>query len=330
MDLSVIIPCFNEEESLPAFLEAAVATLGPSDLEYELVFIDDGSSDGTPKVLDEFARSGRAPHVCLIQFSRNFGKEAGILAGLEYSKGDVCGIIDADMQQTPETLMEMYRCLIEHPEYDCVAACQGGRKQGAVRRFLSESFYGAFSSVTSTTLTANASDFRVFRRPVTDALVSMPEYHRFSKGLFAWVGFNVHPFPYTPSKRAAGSSKWNLRSLAAYGVGGMMNFSTLPLRIVTWVGSLSCIAALIYLIRVIYEWATLHNSFSGYPTIVCLILLFGGFILLSIGIIGEYVARIYIEGKHRPVFIARQPKSFDNGMESDRDVQTNTVGHPSR
>lgn len=317
MDLSLIIPCYNEQDSLPAFLEAVTATYDATGLEYELVFIDDGCTDGTNGILTRFARERGARHVRVVTFSRNFGKESGILAGLEHARGDCIGIIDADLQQRPETLLEMYRILREHPEYDSVAACQFDRKQGPVRKLFSSAFYGTFNSVSSTQLIPEASDFRVFRRKVAVAILSLPEYYRFSKGIFAWIGFKTYPFPYTPDKRAAGTSKWSFRQLWNYGKEGMLSFSTLPLRISTWIGAISSVIALVYLVIVIYEWAALHNSFAGYPTIVCLILLFGGLILLTLGILGEYLGRVYVQGKNRPIYIASEVITVDDGEETD-------------
>lgn len=308
MDLSVIIPCYEEHECLPLLFERVAEVLGGSGLSYELVFVNDGSRDATWQLIEDFARSGRAPRVVAVDFSRNFGKEAALLAGLSHATGEAVGIMDADLQQEPETLLAMYRELCAHPEADCVAAYQSCRHEGPVKTLLKGAFYRVFKGITQGTdgMIPGASDFRVFRRSVAEALLSMPEYHRFSKGLFAWVGFETIPFAYEPSPRAAGTTKWSLRKLMAYALEGIFAFSTAPLKIATWVGGLSSLAAVVYFFVVVWEALSTDAAPSGYPTIVCLILLFGGLILLTLGIIGEYVARIYLEEKHRPVYIAKR------------------------
>lgn len=188
MELSVIIPCYEEDECLPLLFDRVTATLGSAGLSYELVFVNDGSRDKTWQLIDGFARSGRAPRVVGVDFSRNFGKEAALLAGLSHATGEVVGIMDADLQQEPQTLLAMYGELMAHPEADCVAAYQSTRHEGALKALLKRAFYRVFKGITQGTsgMIAGASDFRVFRRCVAEALLSMPEYHRFSKGLFAW------------------------------------------------------------------------------------------------------------------------------------------------
>mgnify|MGYP003243453775 CR=1 FL=1 len=272
MDLSVIIPCYEEHECLPLLFDRITEALGTTGLSYELVFVNDGSRDQTWQLIDEFARSGRAPRVVGVDFSRNFGKEAALLAGLSH------------------------------------AAYQSARHEGALKALLKGAFYRVFKDITQGTsgMIAGASDFRVFRRCVAEALLSMPEYHRFSKGLFAWVGFETIPFAYEPSPRAGGTTKWSLRKLMAYAIEGIFSFSTAPLKLATLVGSLSSLAAVVYFFVVVWEALATVRVPSGYPTIVCLILLLGGLILLTLGIIGEYVARIYLEGKRRPVYIAKR------------------------
>lgn len=308
MELSVIIPCYEEHECLPLLFDRVTETLGSAGLSYELVFVNDGSKDQTWQLIDEFTRSGRAPRVVGVDFSRNFGKEAALLAGLSHAAGEVVGIMDADLQQEPQTLLAMYQELIGHPEADCVAAYQSARHEGTLKALLKGAFYRVFKDITQGTsgMIAGASDFRVFRRCVAEALLSMPEYHRFSKGLFAWVGFETIPFAYEPSPRAGGTTKWSLRKLMAYAIEGIFAFSTAPLKLATLVGALSSLAAVVYFFVVVWEALATDRVPSGYPTIVCLILLLGGLTLLTLGIIGEYVARIYLEGKHRPVYIAKR------------------------
>jgi glycosyltransferase involved in cell wall biosynthesis len=313
MDLSIIVPCFNEEGSLPQFLDAVVSTFEKTSISYELILVNDGSRDATESILSSFAHSRRTSHVTVIGFSRNFGKEAALFAGLQHSRGEITGFIDADLQQTPETLLDMYRILISNPDYDCVTAYQQKRREAALQSFFKEGFYRMFNAVSSTNLAPDASDFRIFRRNVADAVLGMPEYYRFSKGIFAWVGFRTYLYPYTPEERVGGQSKWSFKKLMHYALNGMMSFSTLPLKLATWVGTIASVAAVIYTIDVIIETYVLKNTPAGYPTIVCLILLLGGLTLLTLGIIGEYLARIYVEGKHRPIYIAKDVLTMDDG-----------------
>lgn len=307
MDLSIVIPCYNEQECLPLTLERLEAVMGPTGLDWELVLVNDGSADGTWRVVTDAVAAGKLP-VTAINFSRNFGKEAALYAGLEHARGDVVGLMDADLQQTPEVLLAMYKDLVEHPEADCVAAYQTHRHEGALKSSLQSGFYKLFNAVAEKNvhMLPDASDFRVFRRPVADALLSLPEYNRFSKGLFAWVGFETRPFAYEPEARAAGTTKWSMRGLVRYALDGIFAFSTAPLKLATWLGALSALASVIYFFVVIWETVISGGKApDGYPTIVCLLLLFGGLILLTLGIIGEYVARLYLEGKRRPVYLAK-------------------------
>ncbi len=241
-----------------------------------------------------------------IELSRNFGKEAAMLAGLEAATGQMLGFIDADMQQDPATSFQMFAYLQEHPETDCVAAVQEERHEGAVLRWFKRHFYRAFNAVGDVELPANASDFRVFRRNVADALMSMPEYFRFSKGLFAWVGFRTHTISYRPAKRHAGSTSWSFRKLFGYAMSGIVSFTTWPLRLILYLGFLTSLISVIYLVVVLVEYLAVGIDVPGYPTLLCIILLFAGVVMLALGIFGEYLGRIYIEGKRRPVYITRQ------------------------
>lgn len=315
MDLSVIIPCYNEQECLPLLFDRVTAVFGAEGLDYELIFINDGSKDRTWELIEGFCASGRAPHAQAVDFSRNFGKEPALLAGLGHAHGEAVGIMDADLQQEPETLVAMYRELMDHPEADVVAAYQSARHENKLQAALKGQFYRTFRSLADGCqgMISGASDFRVFRRDVADALLSMPEYFRFSKGLFAWVGFETIPFAYEPAERAGGTSKWSLRKLTAYALDGIFAFSTVPLRIATWVGALASLAAVVSILGVLWDTFVLQNTPHGYPTMVCLQLLFGGLILLTLGIIGEYLARIYLEGKHRPTYIAKRTLRAEGG-----------------
>lgn len=287
-------------------------SLAPATLE--LVFVDDGSSDNTFAVITECARNNE-PRLSIkaIELSRNFGKEAAMFAGLENATGELIGFIDADLQQDPSISFEMYSYLETHPDVDCVAAVQENRQEGKLLSWFKHRFYKAFNAVGDVELPPHASDFRVFRRSVADALLSMPEYFRFSKGLFAWVGFRTETIPYEPAKRHAGKTSWSFGNLTKYALTGIVSFTTWPLRLVLYLGLITSFASIVYLLVVLFEYILIGIYVPGYPTLVCLILLFFGIVMLALGIFGEYLGRIYIEGKHRPVYIARQV--IDNSRE---------------
>lgn len=327
MDFSLIVPCYNEEGNIEAFLHEATRVFDAQEFSYEIVMVDDGSSDGTMRVLrslkEGWLRETRA-EVKVVGFSRNFGKEAALYAGLEAASGDCMGFIDADLQQRPETSLEMYRLLCSDPDCDCVAAIQRQRKEGAILRFFKGGFYRVFNMMSETDLVANASDFRVFRRMVADALLSMKESYRFSKGLFSWVGFHVRTIEYEPDARLTGKSTWSFKKLMRYGLGGIMSFSTMPLHVVFFLGLFAAVAAIIYLVIVLIETLVVGGAPSGYPTLVCLVLLLGGIILLSLGIFGDYLGRIYVEGKNRPVYLARERFSMGNADAGELDAGADT------
>ena len=326
MDLSVIIPCKNEAGSLPSLCEELVRTFSSrKGLRLELVFVNDGSTDDTSHALEAVQADGRMAHTVVVTLSRNFGKEPSMLAGLQQATGDYLAFMDADLQQSPKTLLAMYDLLIAHQdECDVVAAYQSRRK-GGLRAKLSSCFYGAFNSISETRLEPDASDFRVFKRCVAEALLAMPEYSRFTKGLFSWVGFRTRPFEYEPDERYAGHSKWSLGSLLHYATTGFVAFSSVPLLFSAYVGALFALIGFVYIIFVFIDAMVLHNTPAGYPTIVSLLLIVGGLILLSLGIIGEYLSHIYMEGKHRPIYIARQIRRMDEGRASERGVTTNAT-----
>lgn len=305
MDLSIIVPCYNEEANLPLLFSAVDSAFSGQGIAFELVLVNDGSSDGTSCALHELPVPSTCQRSVVVDFSRNFGKESALLAGLQHVEGDCVAIMDADLQQPPATLLEMYRMLQANPHADCVAAYQEHRREGALLRFFKTSFYKVFDATSKLDIPPDASDFRVFRSSVAQALSSMPESFRFSKGMFAWVGYETLSFPYTPAQRAQGESKWSFRKLLSYGLGGVLSFTTFPLKIATLVGALATLAGLLLLIEVIVESVVNPAVPSGYPTLMCVMLILGGLILGTLGIIGEYIARIYIETKHRPAYIAK-------------------------
>lgn len=303
MMLSLVVPCYNEAENVKLFAEQARERL--KGIEYEIVFINDGSKDETIQRLKEIKAEGK-DNLTIINFSRNFGKEAGLYAGLQHANGDYVVIIDADLQQPISVAREMYEFLEEHEEYDEVAAYQGERKEGKVLTMFKSAFYGLINKLSDVELYKNASDFRCLRRTVVDAILSMSEYHRFSKGIFAWVGFNTYYRPYEVQERNAGTTSWSFWKLLNYAIEGMISFSTKPLRAVTTLGIGTSVIAILYMFVVIIQKLVWGNDVPGYPTIIVLILLLGGIQLTVMGIIGEYLAKIHIEVKNRPIYIAKE------------------------
>ena len=305
MKLSLIVPCYNEAENVAAFQQAVVTAFDGCGYDYEIVYIDDGSRDATLHNLKKLHASGQCP-VQVISFSRNFGKEAGIYAGLEHARGDYISLIDADLQQRPELVRQMVQILEAEPQVDVVAAYQDRRGEGKVLSFFKKSFYSLINRLSKVRLQPDASDFRTFRRSVRDSLLALPEYHRFSKGLFAWVGYETRFIPYTACERASGTTKWSFWKLVNYAIEGIIGFSTAPLRLATLCGSVTGIAAIVYLVCVILEKLTKGIAVPGYATIIVLLLLFSSIQLFCIGIIGEYVGRIFEQGKDRPIYIAKE------------------------
>ena len=301
--LSLVVPCYNEGENVLPFHEAAVNALGKMDLE--IVYIDDGSRDATLHNLKKIYAK-KDCKVKIVSFSRNFGKESGIYAGLEHATGDYICIIDADLQQRPEIVKDMVAILEEKPEVDVVAAFQDRRSEGKVLSFFKRSFYKVINRLSKVPLQPDASDFRTFRKSVRDSILSLGEYHRFSKGIFAWVGYTTDFIPYIACQRMNGKTKWNFWKLFNYAIEGIIGFSTAPLRLATICGSVTGAAALIYLICVIVEKLTRGIAVPGYATIIVLLLLFSSIQLFCIGIIGEYVGRSFEQGKNRPIYIAKE------------------------
>ncbi len=305
MKLSMVIPCYNEEANVRPMYEACCAVFGAAVPSFEMIFVNDGSVDNTWMELKKIYEADKA-HVRLIDFSRNFGKEAAMYAGLQRAVGDYVTVIDADLQQRPEVALEMVRFLEANPDYDGVAAYQDNRREGAFTRFCKKAFYRLINAACDTKFRADASDFRTFRREMVQAVLAMGEYHRFSKGIFSFVGYNVHYMPYTVQQRAAGKTSWSFWKLCKYAFEGIVSFSTFPLKIATIVGAVMSLLSLIYMLVVVVQKLAFGINVSGYATIVVLILLIGGLQMIMLGLIGEYVARIYIQGKHRPVYIARE------------------------
>ena len=305
MKLSLVVPCYNEAENVIPFQDAVIQAFDGCGYDYEIIFIDDGSKDATLFNLRKIFTANRCP-VKVVSFSRNFGKEAGLFAGLHHTEGEYIALIDADLQQRPEIVRQMVEILDQKPEIDVVAAYQDRRSEGKVLSFFKKNFYSIINKLSEVTLQPDASDFRTFRKSVRDSILEVAEYHRFSKGIFAWVGYNTHFIPYTACDRVAGTTKWSFWKLLDYAIEGIIGFSTAPLRFATILGGLSGVAAVLYLIWIIIEKLVWGIDVPGFATIIVLILFLGSMQLFCIGIIGEYVGRTFEQSKGRPVYIAKE------------------------
>ena len=305
MRLSLVVPCYNEAENVAAFQNAVIEAFYGCGYDYEIIFVDDGSADATMHNLRKLHKAQVCP-VKVVSFSRNFGKEAAIYAGMSKASGEYISLIDADLQQRPEIVRDMVKILDEQPEYDVVAAYQDRRGESKLLSFFKKSFYKLINKLSDINLKSDASDFRTFRRSVAESILALGEYHRFSKGIFAWVGYNTCYIPYTACKRLAGKTKWSFRKLFNYAIEGIIGHTTKPLRMATFLGGLTACAAMAYLVYVVLEKLITGIDIPGYATIIVLILFLGSIQLFCIGIIGEYVGRTFEQCKNRPVFIAKE------------------------
>ena len=305
MLVSIIVPCYNEEAALPYFLKEIKKTEAELHDAYgcrfELIFINDGSKDHTLSVLRDFAKDD--PSVRYLSFSRNFGKEAAMYAGLKYATGSYVAIMDADLQHPPSMLSEMYEGL-QSGEYDCVAARRMNRNgEPPLRSFFARCFYKLINKISDTEIVDGACDFRMMTRQMVDAILSMGEYNRFSKGIFGWVGFRTNWLPYKNVERVAGETKWSFWSLLLYSMQGIVGFSTVPLALASVLGVALCIMALIMVIYIIIKTLLFGDPVSGWPSLACMVMFMGGIQLFCIGILGQYLAKTYLETKHRPIYI---------------------------
>jgi glycosyltransferase involved in cell wall biosynthesis len=311
--ISIVVPCYNEEEVLPLFyaeitkVMAQIQQVHP-DTTYELLLINDGSKDGT---LKEFRALARKDHrVRYLSFSRNFGKEAGMFAGLQNAKGDYVVVMDADLQHPPAFIPQMYE-YVRSGEYDCATTRRVSREgESKIRSWFSRRFYQIMNKISQTEIVDGAQDFRFMTRQMVDAILSMKEYNRFSKGIFSWVGFRTKYMPYENVERAAGTTAWSFKSLFKYSLEGIFAFSTAPLAISSLLGVLSCMIAFIMLIVTVIKWLALGDAVQGYTTTICVILLIGGLQLFCMGILGQYLSKTYMESKNRPIYLVQETESF--------------------
>ena len=304
MDISFIVPCYNEEGNIELFFQETEQAFQSTDYSYQYVFVNDGSSDSTRQVLKDLYENHPDSHITVINFSRNFGKESAIYAGLQNADGDHICVIDADLQQHPKVALKMYKYLINNSECDCVCAFQKQRREGKIMSGCKLAFYKLINKVAEIEFKSGASDFRFFKAKVKDAILLMPEYHRFSKGIFSWVGFQVDYMEYEADERNAGESKWSPSKLFKYAISGIVAFSTAPLHISTIVGSLSTVFSIIYFFVTLIRKLTYNINVDGFTQLALIITFFSGILLFTIGIIGEYISRIYQQVKNRPIYIA--------------------------
>ena len=285
--LDLVIPCFNEQESLPLFFEAVKDVKDKmNDVSVRFIFVNDGSRDNTLGLLRDYAE--KYDYVKYISFSRNFGKEAAMLAGMKMSDAEYVGILDADLQHSPNLIPDMMNVLINE-DYDIAAARRIDRKgEAKLKSVFSKQFYKLINKISDTEIEDGAQDFRIMKRKVVDAIISMPEYNRFSKGIFSWVGFKT---------------KWSFWKLLRYALDGIIGFSTAPLKISLYIGSAFSLIGIVYAIYIFIRTLIYGSDVPGYPSLICAVFVIGGLILLSLGVAGEYISRIYLEVKNRPIYI---------------------------
>lgn len=310
--ISIIVPCYNEQEALPLFHKEVSRVLQEMGESYELIFVNDGSRDSTLSVMRTLAEED--DHIVYLSFSRNFGKESAMYAGFCNARGDYVAVMDADLQDPPALLPEMF-ALLQSGEYDSVATRRETRAgEPPVRSWFARRFYKLINRISDADIVDGARDFRLMRRNMVDAILSMSEYNRFSKGIFGWVGFRTYWLPYENVERVAGQTKWNFWGLCKYAIDGIIDFSQAPLSMASWcgIGMTACsIFALLFIIIRRLVWG---DPVAGWASTICTILLIGGLQLFFLGIIGQYIAKIYLETKHRPHFIVSESNRSDASM----------------
>lgn len=301
--ISIVVACYNEEEVLPIFYdEINKVSNKMKNINFEFLFVDDGSNDGTLSVIKNLVRKDK--RVKYISFSRNFGKEAAMNAGLSYAKGDYVALMDADLQDPPSMLIDMYKYI---DSYDVVATRRITRKgEPKIRSVFSKAWYKLINKISDVEMVDGTRDFRLMRRCVVDAILSMNEYNRYSKGIFSFVGFKTKYLEYENVKRVAGKTKWSFLGLVKYAIEGITSFSTLPLTISSLFGMLFCLLAVVAIIFIIIRTLLYGDPVGGWPSLVCIILLVSGVQLLCLGIMGKYLSKMYLETKKRPIYIVRE------------------------
>lgn len=308
--ISVIVSCYNEEKAIPLFYEEMERVSQSFDnIEFEYIFVNDGSEDETLNIIKQLRNQDNK--VRYVSFSRNFGKEAAMFAGLEAAEGDYITLMDADLQDPPKLLPEMFH-YIKNEGYDCVATRRATRKgEPKIRSWFSKMFYKLIDKVTDFKMVDGARDYRLMTKQVKDAIISMKEYNRFSKGLFSFVGFNTKWIEYENVERAAGETKWSFFKLFKYALEGITAFSTAPLALASIIGLLFCLVAGLLIVFIIIKTLVFGDPTSGWPSMVCIMVFMGGVQLLSLGVIGQYLSKTYLEVKNRPLYFVKETEKDD-------------------
>ena len=303
--ITIVVPCYNEEQALPLFYQEITRVAQEmAPVDFEFLFVDDGSKDNTLPVLRSLAEADK--RVRFRSFSRNFGKEAGMLAGLQHAKGDFVALMDADLQDPPSLLPELYHAVTQEG-YDCAATRRTTRQgEPPIRSFFARQFYRLINRISDADIVDGARDYRLMRRSVVNAILSLGEYNRFSKGIFGWVGFKTKWVPYENVERVAGETKWSFWKLFRYSLEGIVGFSTVPLAMASVLGVVLCLAAAVAILVIVVKTLLFGDPVGGWPSMMCAILFLGGVQLLSIGILGQYLAKTYLETKKRPVYLVRE------------------------
>ena len=305
---SCIVPCFNEEEVIPLYYEEMqkVRKQEEGKIDFEIIFIDDGSKDKTLEVIKKLSEQDECIHY--VSFSRNFGKEAAMYAGFEHANGEYVVTMDVDLQDPPHLIPEMIRS-IEEEGYDSVATRRVTRKgEPPIRSFFARRFYGLINKISDADIVDGARDFRMMKRDMVNAILSMPEYNRFTKGIFGWVGFKTKWIEFENVERAAGETKWSFWKLYRYALEGIIAFSTVPLTIVSLIGVIVCIIAFLFLLFVVIRATIFGDPVAGWPSLICVISFLSGIQLLGIGVVGMYLSKTYLETKKRPIYIKKESK----------------------
>ncbi|NCE75934.1 glycosyltransferase [Anaerotruncus sp. X29] len=307
MDIvSLVVPCYNEEKALPFFYKEIYKIAAQMQgFQFEMIFVDDGSKDRTLEICKELKLLDERVHY--LSFSRNFGKEAALYAGLKAATGNYIAVMDADLQDPPELLKDMLSILQNEEQIDCVATRRTTRRgEPPIRSFFAKSFYKLINKISKAEIMDGARDFRMMTRQVVDAVLSMGEYNRFSKGIFGWIGFRTKWLDYVNVERVAGETKWSFWKLFLYAIDGIIAFSTMPLVIASLSGILFCITAILMAVYFAVKTVLYGDPVAGFPTLICLILLIGGIQLFCIGILGQYLSKTYLEAKKRPIYIVKE------------------------
>jgi glycosyltransferase involved in cell wall biosynthesis len=308
--ISIIVPCYNEEEAMPIFYEEICKVAKKmKKVDFEFIFVNDGSKDHTLDVARELHKKDE--RVRYVSFSRNFGKEAGMYAGLEAARGDYVAIMDVDLQDPPALIEEMYETL-KNEDYDCVASRRVSRKgEPPIRSFFARCYYKLINKISKTEIVDGARDFRLMTRQMVDSILELKEYNRYSKGIFSWVGYKTKWLEYENVERVAGTTKWSFWKLFLYSLESIVAFSTVPLSIAAVMGILFCLIAFILIIVIIVKTLTVGDPVAGWPSMVCIIFFVSGIQLFCLGIIGQYLAKTYLEVKNRPIYLVKETEESE-------------------